>query len=197
MSCRICFEGGDETPLIEPCNCTGSVAHIHKHCLFRWLNTKNETFPTCELCKTHYRINRPVESNHVNGHYIGNLIAQLLAIYYLQYIISIAIPTLSQEVCYFVAQLLYQSIYLITLIAMIYRYVRNIHVYMHYAIEEHVLLVVIVHLLLWALVVVSHGTYQTSSTLLLIVNQFWLCIYSILHTSIIHKMNPEHRRILL
>ena len=186
MSCRICFEGG-ESPLIEPCNCTGSIAHIHKYCLFRWLATKNERFPICEICKTPYRITRPIESRHVNDYYIGNLIGQLLAIYYLQYIISIAIP--SQEICYLVAQLLYQSIYLITSIAMIYRYVDNLHVYVHYAVQEHILLVVIVHLLLWTLIAATYGTYQTSSTLLLVANQLWLCMYSIVHKSIMIKFD--------
>ena len=176
-------------PLFEPCNCTGSVAHIHKQCLFRWLDTKNETFPKCEICKTPYRITRRVESNHVNDYYISNLIGQLLAIYYLQYIISVAIPTLSQEICYLVAQLLYQSIYLIAFMAMIYRHVDNIHVYVIYAVQEHMLLVVIVHFLLWTLIVATHGTYQTSSTLLLVANQFWLCMYSVLHKSIMIKFD--------
>jgi len=73
--------------------------------------------------------------------------------------------------------------------AMIYRYVHNIRAYIHYAVQEHMLLVVIVHFLLWTLVIASHGTYQTSSTLLLVANQFWLCMYSVLHKSIMIKFD--------
>ena len=42
-SCRICLQEGDfngDNPLINPCNCTGSVKYIHLICLRKWLTSK-------------------------------------------------------------------------------------------------------------------------------------------------------------
>ena len=67
-SCRICLQEGDfngENPLINPCNCTGSVKYIHLICLRKWLTSKviiHHSFDKsvtsysykpfeCELCK--------------------------------------------------------------------------------------------------------------------------------------------------
>ena len=67
-SCRICLQEGDfngENPLINPCNCTGSVKYVHLICLRKWLTSKiiiNHSFDNsvtsysykpfeCELCK--------------------------------------------------------------------------------------------------------------------------------------------------
>ena len=67
-SCRICLQEGDfngENPLINPCNCTGSVKYIHLKCLRKWLTSKiiiNHSYDNsvtsysykqfeCELCK--------------------------------------------------------------------------------------------------------------------------------------------------
>ena len=67
-SCRICLQEGDfngENPLINPCNCTGSVKSVHLICLRKWLTSKiiiNHSFDNsvtsysykpfeCELCK--------------------------------------------------------------------------------------------------------------------------------------------------
>ena len=66
--CRICYgdENEDENPLVQPCNCHGSMKYIHLNCLKKWLkiNTyilqeNNEFLKTfkvkkaeCELCKT-------------------------------------------------------------------------------------------------------------------------------------------------
>ncbi|CAG9333531.1 unnamed protein product [Blepharisma stoltei] len=62
--CRICFcESEPENPLIAPCNCTGSVKHIHLQCLQKWLSYHMSTKQSdnsavyhwktieCELCK--------------------------------------------------------------------------------------------------------------------------------------------------
>ena len=38
-ACRVCFsaDSSDGNPLICPCNCEGSVKHIHLDCLREWL----------------------------------------------------------------------------------------------------------------------------------------------------------------
>lgn len=61
--CRVCLsEGSELNPLIHPCNCKGSMKHIHLECLRKWLsasiqkkslnNTTIYTFRKfkCELC---------------------------------------------------------------------------------------------------------------------------------------------------
>lgn len=49
-SCRICHcEGDDESPLITPCHCTGSLRFVHQACLQQWI--KSSDTRCCELCK--------------------------------------------------------------------------------------------------------------------------------------------------
>ena len=66
--CRICYsdENNEENPLVQPCNCHGSLKYIHLNCLKQWLKTNtyklqehNEYLKIfkvkkaeCELCKT-------------------------------------------------------------------------------------------------------------------------------------------------
>lgn len=68
--CRICF--GNAEPqlrargrLISPCACTGSVRHIHLHCLRTWQATQSmqgrvRKARACELCKCRYVVPRDV-----------------------------------------------------------------------------------------------------------------------------------------
>ncbi|XP_052030612.1 E3 ubiquitin-protein ligase MARCHF8 isoform X3 [Apodemus sylvaticus] len=49
-ACRICHcEGDDESPLITPCHCTGSLHFVHQACLQQWI--KSSDTRCCELCK--------------------------------------------------------------------------------------------------------------------------------------------------
>ncbi|KAM6157104.1 E3 ubiquitin-protein ligase MARCHF8 isoform 1-T1 [Erethizon dorsatum] len=49
-ACRICHcEGDDESPLITPCHCTGSLHFVHQVCLQQWI--KSSDARCCELCK--------------------------------------------------------------------------------------------------------------------------------------------------
>nr|XP_044987719.1 E3 ubiquitin-protein ligase MARCHF1 isoform X1 [Jaculus jaculus] len=48
--CRICHcEGDDESPLITPCRCTGTLRFVHQSCLHQWI--KSSDTRCCELCK--------------------------------------------------------------------------------------------------------------------------------------------------
>ena len=52
--CRICrCESTPESPLRQPCRCTGSVGLIHASCLESWLSQSNRV--ACELCAYKYR----------------------------------------------------------------------------------------------------------------------------------------------
>uniref|UniRef100_A0AAV2JM72 RING-type E3 ubiquitin transferase n=1 Tax=Knipowitschia caucasica TaxID=637954 RepID=A0AAV2JM72_KNICA len=47
---RICHcEGDDDSPLITPCHCTGSLRFVHQSCLQQWI--KSSDTRCCELCK--------------------------------------------------------------------------------------------------------------------------------------------------
>lgn len=47
--CRLCYGTKyDDTTLIEPCSCKGTVAHVHKQCLNKWLNRSGSK--RCDLC---------------------------------------------------------------------------------------------------------------------------------------------------
>uniref|UniRef100_A0ACB8EB36 Uncharacterized protein n=1 Tax=Sphaerodactylus townsendi TaxID=933632 RepID=A0ACB8EB36_9SAUR len=49
-ACRICHcEGDEESPLITPCHCTGSLHFVHQSCLQQWI--KSSDTRCCELCK--------------------------------------------------------------------------------------------------------------------------------------------------
>jgi hypothetical protein len=62
--CRLCWgeEEHDESgQLICPCNCSGSLRYIHRHCLADWQRTlrnqgQNRRAGICELCKCPYRV---------------------------------------------------------------------------------------------------------------------------------------------
>jgi hypothetical protein len=64
--CRICLTEGcsEDDPLISPCSCKGSIAHVHLGCLRHWirgrLNLSDDSTSffyrplSCELCKKPY-----------------------------------------------------------------------------------------------------------------------------------------------
>ena len=68
MPCRICLlegSGSDEDPLIQACNCRGSIQYVHLGCLRYWINgrlcltdaSKHAYLfrqLACELCKVNY-----------------------------------------------------------------------------------------------------------------------------------------------
>ena len=54
---RICLCGHEETePLIQPCECTGTMQYVHKPCLVQWLNTSYKG--RCEVCFFQFKIKR-------------------------------------------------------------------------------------------------------------------------------------------
>ncbi len=58
--CRICYETneGPRNPLMVPCGCRGSLQHIHRECLLRWVVGNPEQPPetACRLCGEPYRV---------------------------------------------------------------------------------------------------------------------------------------------
>ncbi|XP_065202244.1 E3 ubiquitin-protein ligase MARCHF3-like [Planococcus citri] len=54
--CRICRLNEIKTKenLISPCACKGTLAHIHRSCLEKWLKRSGTTY--CELCRFNYTV---------------------------------------------------------------------------------------------------------------------------------------------
>ena len=50
--CRLCLEGEDDGPLVQPCACRGSAKLAHKHCLERWRreSPKEDAAYRCGQC---------------------------------------------------------------------------------------------------------------------------------------------------
>ena len=55
--CRLCLEGEDDGPLVQPCACRGSGRLAHSHCLERWRRTspKQDAAYRCGQCRDEYR----------------------------------------------------------------------------------------------------------------------------------------------
>ena len=49
--CRICYE--NDSKLIYPCKCSGSIKWIHESCLKKWIETSNKNI--CPQCKYEYK----------------------------------------------------------------------------------------------------------------------------------------------
>ncbi|CAG2103131.1 unnamed protein product [Medioppia subpectinata] len=64
MVCRICHCGEsdcDDSPLITPCLCSGSLRYVHHYCLQQWIRSSSHR--NCELCKFHFKLvvkNKPL-----------------------------------------------------------------------------------------------------------------------------------------
>lgn len=55
--CRICYE--EHKPLINLCECSGSIGYVHEGCILDWITKKLETaeelsIPRCEICHVRY-----------------------------------------------------------------------------------------------------------------------------------------------
>ena len=48
--CRICFDCGGN--LLSPCECRGSLGHVHFECLCNWIHSSGKT--DCTICKSDY-----------------------------------------------------------------------------------------------------------------------------------------------
>lgn len=61
--CRFCFESKEtkKNPLLEPCDCKGSIQYVHESCLTRWRRMDPlRNADICLICLTPYFLLRPV-----------------------------------------------------------------------------------------------------------------------------------------
>ena len=55
--CYICYDEGEVgNPLINPCQCAGSVKYVHLNCLQRWIQPEGSSAVNthCPVCKVRY-----------------------------------------------------------------------------------------------------------------------------------------------
>jgi E3 ubiquitin-protein ligase DOA10 len=65
ISCRYCLSEDNEEDLVDPCKCKGTTKYVHKKCLTKWFENKNNrvVIPgafnqfnfSCEICHTKYK----------------------------------------------------------------------------------------------------------------------------------------------
>uniref|UniRef100_A0A8D1KYE3 RING-type E3 ubiquitin transferase n=1 Tax=Sus scrofa TaxID=9823 RepID=A0A8D1KYE3_PIG len=70
-TCRICHcEGDEDSPLITPCRCTGTLRFVHQACLHQWI--KSSDTRCCELCKYDFVMETKLKPlRKVGGHGAG------------------------------------------------------------------------------------------------------------------------------
>ena len=68
--CRICLSNGLNEELLSPCECRGSVSHIHSKCLIDWISVSKTD--NCNICRTQYNC---VEMTRTLGSVMGFLIS--------------------------------------------------------------------------------------------------------------------------
>lgn len=66
--CRFCLEPRNtkKNPLLEPCECKGSIQYVHQLCLLRWRRQdpeRNAVF--CRLCLSPYRLGMLILPEHI------------------------------------------------------------------------------------------------------------------------------------
>jgi len=55
--CRICYTADtNKEPLLQPCNCSGTMGVMHKTCLEKWLAQCNKNH--CEICNFEFNVQR-------------------------------------------------------------------------------------------------------------------------------------------
>ncbi|OWF44942.1 E3 ubiquitin-protein ligase MARCH1-like isoform X1 [Mizuhopecten yessoensis] len=61
--CRICqcdiLDQEEDSPLVAPCLCSGSMKYVHQACLQKWIKSSDKT--CCELCKYEYKMTSKVK----------------------------------------------------------------------------------------------------------------------------------------
>ncbi|KAH6934367.1 hypothetical protein HPB50_023736 [Hyalomma asiaticum] len=58
-TCRICFSGDAEQPLLEPCNCRGTIGFVHRECLERLIRHRMD--PQCQICHFRFTVRKQSE----------------------------------------------------------------------------------------------------------------------------------------
>ena len=215
MACRICFEESEEdSPLIVPCKCSGSIQYIHEGCLNQWIDTNHRRLipalahqdeitlkhVRCELCHERYRIryNRPFESAPIRrssktdkfkpvAHFMLNFA------FFLMYgsLYKLTMPPLYL----IVASAIYHIVYTLYAIDYVCSTVKRPLVYLYYSIYGTRGIFVWVHFLLIATMLVHNYKQRPEFYLFgIMVSQAVFGVYQLFHADILYDMNIHRSR---
>jgi len=213
-SCRICFEESEEdSPLIVPCRCSGSIQYIHEGCLNRWIDTSyRRLIPAlahqdeitlknlrCELCHERYKIhyNRPFESAPIRR---SSKIDQFKPV--IHFIVNFAFFLLYSSLFLhrpplylLVSSVIYHVLYGVNTIEYICSTVKRPIIYLYYSIYGTRGVFVWVHFLLIATMICHDYKHKPEYYLFgIMVSQSIFGVYSMFHTDILYDMNIHRRR---
>jgi len=62
LTCRICQDGNSLEPLLNACDCSGSIGLVHAMCLEKWLSQSARE--SCELCQYEFKTVKKVKNFH-------------------------------------------------------------------------------------------------------------------------------------
>jgi len=215
MACRICFEESEEdSPLIIPCKCSGSIQYIHEGCLNQWIDTSyRRLIPAlahqdeitlknvrCELCHERYKIryNRPFESVPIRrsskmdqfkpvAHFIIN---------FAFFLIHSSLYTLTTPPLYLIiASAIYHIVYTLYAIDYIRSTVKRPLIYLYYSIYGTRGIFVWVHFLLITTMLVHNYKQRPEFYLFgIMVSQAVFGVYPMFHREILYDMNIHRSR---
>ncbi|KAL0214414.1 hypothetical protein P9112_006598 [Eukaryota sp. TZLM1-RC] len=140
-SCRVCHCPSSD--LISPCNCTGSLAYIHRECLEQWLMFKKIALfdARCEVCLSRYSIPIKLTLTNVLPVFFSKISPKLLTFCFLFLQFSCVClffitPHISQvQVLYILPSCLALLISLISTASSIYRPFIHVFVFFHLALS--------------------------------------------------------------
>jgi len=181
------------------------MKYVHSDCLLQWIKTRtHDVKDTCELCKEPYAIeyNYPLEKNIFGTNvqtylFIGP--SWHIATNCILTILLNRLPTpYSTETLYFIAHLVYQVAYL----AMFYAYIRctihRQHLYYTFLRNSPSPILLFIHPFLLAILIALYIDGHTFSFILLgILNHCYLCLYPMLHISILNKINKQRQLVII
>lgn len=192
--CRICYEAYQTTrnPLIVPCDCKGSLQHIHRRCLLRWALT-HETSPetVCHLCSQRYRIGGTDRLESIpedGGTYqviLQNPVALIIVAHYVSILMLNAIPKHLHKSRFAIyagwghacIHLLYLGLFASSM------RIRNMALYTVYWIR-HYAVVPVLHFILYKLYTYGYNEFGYVADL-------WLGAYWYAHQQVLRKINEE------
>jgi hypothetical protein len=202
MTCRICFE--TEGQLYSPCKCDGSVKYVHGGCLLQWIKTRaHYVKDTCELCKEPYALeyNYPLEKD-IFGTNIRNYLligpSWHIAINCILTILLNRLPvSISTETLYFLCHSGYQLTYMVLCYLYIQFSIYSHQLYYTYMISSWAPIVILIHSMLLSIITALYIEGHTFSFILAgIFNHCYLCVYPILHITLINKINAQRTLII-
>jgi hypothetical protein len=156
----------------------------------------DEAQGTCELCKETYGMtyNYPLETDllapNPRSYLLINPSWHIASACICTILQSRAFPALSSIALHFYTHLSYQSLYLLFTALYVRNTIHRLEVYRAYWANYYAQPILSIHVILLAIMIALYTEQHYNSMILLSVfNQCYLCVYPLVHTSILNRMN--------